>query len=186
MKKQRLRKVKRICTAACFAVLFSSCAFIQRPVSESGFALYYLNEDLDQLETQGYMPSSSDTEALIEEVIAQQNRAPEGSRLASLLPAETVIRSYDLEGTTLTLDFSGSYYGMQTGREMLVRGGLVREFLQIVGVERLVFTVEEEPAARTSGQNQRVLFEKLWRRNRARYRLLEIGERLKSYRAVVG
>ncbi len=132
-------------------LLLSSCGLLPNPVSESGFFLYYLNDELDQLETESYTPTASETEAMIAEIILQQNTAPGDKELRSLLPDSVSIQSYQLNGTTLTLDFSNAYNDMVIGREMLVRGGLVREFLQIAGVERVIFTVSGQPLTDSYG-----------------------------------
>ena len=133
------------------AMLMAGCSFPTSRGTESGFLMYYLNQDLDQLETKAYVPSSADTEALIGEIIEQQRAAVPDQKLQRLLPDEVMIQGYRYEGGTLTLDFNDAYRTMVTGREVLCRGGLVREFLQIIGVERLAFTVAGEPLTDSYG-----------------------------------
>ena len=123
------------------AFLFSACQFLPKSSEETGFCLYVLNQEEDQLQTVPYTPQSADTEGLIREVIAQTEKVPEDKSLARLLPEGIFIEEYRLEGAGLTLDFSPAYAGMTTGRELLVRGGVVREFLQIAGVDSVSFTV---------------------------------------------
>ena len=128
-------------TAALLAGILAGCGTERTPESETKFSMYYLNEEQNELETETYTPSGSETAPLIDELIARQGKGTDDGKLFSLLPKGVTITGSRLEGTTLTLDFSEEYYSMLVGREALVRGGLVREFLQVDGVDRVVFTV---------------------------------------------
>lgn len=127
--------------AALLAGMLAGCGTRTVSESETTFSMYYLNEEQNELETETYVPTGSETAPLIDELIARQGKGTDDGKLYSLLPKGVTIRGSRLEGTTLTLDFSEDYYSMLVGREALVRGGLVREFLQVSGVDRIVFTV---------------------------------------------
>lgn len=139
-----MKKVRRILCILIIAGLLplGACGVLSSEIQESGFSQYYLNEELDQLVTEPYTPEETETDALIEDMIIQQSFVPEGKKLVRLLPEDVQIQGYLLDKNILTLDFNSNYRNMATGREMLVRGGLVREFLQIDGVERVQFTIE--------------------------------------------
>ena len=161
-------KRMRIFLICICALLLSSCSFLPASETGTGFSLYYLNEDLDQLVTKSFKPTAVETEAMIDEVIVQQSVVPEKQGLHSLLPEGVAIRGRQLEGTTLTLDLSEGYRNMETGRAILVRGGLVREFLQIAGVERVAFSVAGEPLTDSYGREIGLLSNESFVENSAR------------------
>ena len=128
-----------------FALLFVACGNPGKgTVSTGGFVLYYLNAEATELEAVSYALQSSDTEGMIEEVIARQKDEPAEAGKLRLLPDGVEIIGHKTEGTTLTLDFSAGFSDSAPERALLVRGGIVREFLQIAGVERVIFTVAGE------------------------------------------
>ena len=141
-----------IALAALWLGLCAGCGSVADVGTGDAFSLYYLNGELDQLETVRYTPLTSDKEAMVTELIGQQGAAPQDGGMVPLLPEGTQIRSYELDGTLLTLDFNAMYSNMFIGREALVRGGLVREFLQVDGIERVAFTVEGEPLKDSYGE----------------------------------
>ena len=146
-------KIRHILTAALLAVTLSACGFNVPMETEETFSLYYLNDEQDRLETMPYTPASQETVPMIDELIARQGTGSADGKLTSLLPDGVRITGSVLDGTTLILDFSPEYHDMPIGREALVRGGMVREFLQVDGVDRIMFTVDEE-ALTDSGGNE--------------------------------
>ena len=152
MKKNRILTAAALLTAVILlAGTLTACSFRTPVQTGEGFFLYYLNEDQDRLETVTYKPSASETVPLIDELIAQQGRGSEDGKLYSLLPEGVRIIGSVLDGTTLILDFSSEYSHMLIGREALVRGGIVREFLQVDGVERIMFTVDGDALTDSGG-----------------------------------
>ena len=154
MKKKRfLTSVFRgfVIPAAASAVLLSGCTLHEPLEAEHAFFLYYLNEEQNRLDTVAYTPGSAETIPMIDELIARQGSGSEDGKLYSLLPKEVKITGSVLDGTTLILDFSKKYTEMPIGREALVRGGIVREFLQVDGVDRIMFTIDGEALTDSSG-----------------------------------
>ena len=131
-----------ICIPVLLALLLGACGLQGQPEAEDGFFLYYLNEDQNRLETFAYEPVATETVELIDELITLQGSDLQNGNLYSLLPEGVTITGSTLDEKTLILDFSAAYKKMPIGREALVRGGLVREFLQIDGVDAVVFTVK--------------------------------------------
>ena len=128
-----------------FALLFAACGSVREGEPARGsFVLYQLNAEATELEAVSYTLQASDPEGMIEEVIARQKDEPAEEGRLRLLPEGVEIIGHKTEGTTLTLDFSGNFSNSTPERALLVRGGIVREFLQIAGVERVIFTVEGE------------------------------------------
>ncbi len=144
-------KKKIILTTVFLMAFMSACSFYEPLEPENVFSLYYLNEDQNRLETVPYTPAADETVPVLDELIANQGRSSEDGKLYSLLPKEVKITGSILDGTTLILDFSPQYEEMPIGREALVRGGIVREFLQVDGVDRVMFTVDGEPLTDSAG-----------------------------------
>ena len=146
----RRRITTILCSALCLLLLFSGCAPARTEEEETGFHLYCVNEEQNQLIATGYTPQAQETQALVEEIIAQQQVLPGEAKLP-LLPVDTTILGYTMENNGLTLDMDASYATLPRGREILCRGGLVREFLQISGVDRVRFTIEGKPLTDSYG-----------------------------------
>ena len=133
------------------AVFLGGCTLPAPLEAEHAFFLYYLNDEQDRLETVAYTPAAVETIPMIDELIARQGSGSEDGKLYSLLPKDVKITGSVLDGTTLILDFSPQYKEMPIGREALVRGGIVREFLQVDGVEQIMFTVDAEALTDSAG-----------------------------------
>lgn len=133
------------------AVFLGGCTLHAPLEAEHAFSLYYLNDEQDRLETVAYTPAAVETIPMIDELIARQGSGSEDGKLYSLLPKDVKITGSVLDGTTLILDFSPQYKEMPIGREALVRGGIVREFLQVDGVEQIMFTVDAEALTDSAG-----------------------------------
>ena len=114
--------------------------------------MYYLNAEMNQFATSAYVPTGKSTDALVQEVLAKQLEPAPEMDMQSLLPEGVSVKSYMLDGTTLQLNFDKTYNGIPTGREVLCRGGLVRQFLQVAGVDRVAFYVEDEPLKDSYGK----------------------------------
>ena len=143
--------LKAAAAAVILALFLGGCTLHEPLEAEHAFFLYYLNEAQDRLETVAYTPEAAETVPMIDELIARQGSGSEDGKLFSLLPKDVKITGSVLDGTTLILDFSQKYTEMPIGREALVRGGIVREFLQVDGVDQIMFTVDGEALTDSSG-----------------------------------
>ena len=143
--------LKAAAAAVILALFLGGCTLHEPLEAEHAFFLYYLNEAQDRLETVAYTPEAAETVPMIDELIARQGSGSEDGKLFSLLPKDVKITGSVLDGTTLILDFSKKYTEMPIGREALVRGGIVREFLQVDGVDQIMFTVDGEALTDSSG-----------------------------------
>ena len=158
-KKMSLLKRTRSCPAFLIAaavllalcmITFSGCGAQEE---ETGYALYYLNTDENELKTTRFVPEAADidTEGLILEFIGRLGMQTDNENSRRLLPEGSGIRSYQLSGTVLTLNMESGYADLEPSKEVLCRGGLVRSFLQINGVDSVAFLVENSPLKNKSG-----------------------------------
>ena len=60
--------------------------------------------------------------------------------------------NYSIEGETLVVNFNSQYSNMSRARELLVRAGVVKTFLQIPGITSVRFTIENEDLTDSRGQ----------------------------------
>ena len=150
-----------------FMFSFSGCG-TQEP--ETGYALYYLNEEENELQTNHFVPDAADidTEGLILEFIARLGLEKDDEKHRRLLPEGSGIRSYQLSGTVLTLNMEKGYADLEPSKEVLCRGGLVRSFLQIKGVDSVAFLVENSPLKNKSGAEIGVMSSNSFVENAAR------------------
>ena len=124
--------------------------------SEKGeYYLYYLNREMNQLVREPYEPAGQTPEELCLELAKATEGEAEREDCMGLLPEDVSIESVRFtEEGILNLDMSGSYEDMSTSREILVRAGLVRTFLQVEQVSKIRILVEGLPLR--NSQNEEV------------------------------
>ena len=160
---RRQRRRRRVCGLVLNSykksalVLLLTCALLlagcEQTVPETGFAVYYLNADENELQRESFVPEAADidTEGLILELTARLGMETDGENRRALLPEGAGILGHQLSGTVLTLNMERGYQEMEASREVLCRAGLVRTFLQIDGVDSVAFLVENTPLKNASG-----------------------------------
>lgn len=146
----RSKRILPVFLALCM-LLLPGCA--EKKEEVSGYFLYYLNEDENELQRVGYTPEAADidTEGMILELIALLEMENDRKDMHRLLPEGAEILGHQLSGTVLTLNMNGAYTSMEASREVLCRGGIVRTFLQIKGVDSVAFLVDNSPLKNASG-----------------------------------
>lgn len=113
--------------------------------NKNKYVYYYLNSDETELLEAEYYPSEETDEFMVKDLMQRMgNKAKEGEEI-TLLPKEVSINSYDLLNGLLVIDFNGQYSKMSRAREVLVRAGIVKNFIQIPGIQLIRFTVNGNP-----------------------------------------
>ncbi len=132
--------------AAC--VSLSGCRIETEDTSqaeeESGYYFYYLNSDETELCRESYTPAEEDTSYMVKDLMQRLGKKAKEGEDINLLPDDVSINSYDLQSNILVIDFNGKYNDMNRAREVLVRAGMVKTFLQIPEIEIIRFTVNGE------------------------------------------
>ncbi len=113
--------------------------------TESGRTYFYLGEQEDILLEMPFDSIVETTDGMVEECAGLLASEPSGTAGKPLLDKKCPITKYELNGEMLTLHFPETYYSMSKTREVLVRAGIVRSFVQIEGVERVQFMVGGSP-----------------------------------------
>ena len=76
-------------------------------------------------------------------MMQRMNNKESGKEAISLLPDELQM-NYSVEAPVLVVNFNNSYKDISAAREILVRAGVVKSFLQVPGITAVRFTVENE------------------------------------------
>ena len=129
------------------------------PVSSSGekdkdaLMQYYLNSEETKLVTEAFeteKTQAADQVAAMEETISVQKSSK--GRI-SLLPENVSILECRLENHQLILNLNGAYYDMDRAKEILVRAGLVKSFVQLENVDEVLIQVEGLGLKNSDGQD---------------------------------
>lgn len=113
----------------------------QQEENTSSYKIYSLNGDETELLEDEYKPKEENEEFMIRDLMQRLGKkAAEGEEI-NLLPKEVTINSYTAQDKVLIIDFNGQYSKMSRAREILVRAGIVKMFVQIPGIQSVRFTV---------------------------------------------
>lgn len=112
--------------------------------TESGYYFYYVNSDETELCKEVYTPAEEDASYMVKDLMQRLGKKAKEGEEINLLPDEVSINSYDLQKNSLVIDFNAKYNDMSRAREILVRAGTVKTFLQIPEIETIRFTVNGE------------------------------------------
>ncbi len=144
------------------ALILSACGNVKATESRyAGMYIWYLNEEENGLLHSDFTGSSGTesgeeemltTEEMIDSFLTALKEAPEGSGYKPLVDDDVLIREHTIEGGILTLNFSDSYAGMSSTREVLARAGIVRTFVQIPDVSGVHFLINGKEAVSPAGE----------------------------------
>lgn len=147
--KKRLKKGKMLVLFLTVIALFvlAGCG----AGSKSGFQIYYLTEDGTGLVGRSYEMESSGTKNQIQKIIDQLSEKSKEVDYVNLFPQDVRIEKYELDDKVLKLYFNKAYEKMDPVEEVLCRGGIVRTFLQLEGVEGVSFYVDNATLTDVNG-----------------------------------
>lgn len=111
---------------------------------KSGYCFYYLNAEETELKKETYQPAEETAAFMVKDLMQRLGKKAKEGEDINLLPEEVSINSYNLQDNLLVIDFNGPYKKMSRAREILVRAGVVKTFLQVPGIEVIRFTVGGE------------------------------------------
>lgn len=140
----------------CFTLILALClctACAGRNEKREGIAyrIYYVSNDETKIIEREYVSGTTDTEALLGEMLEQLASIPEKMEYETPLAAEISVIGHTLDSGLLTLDFDENYRKLYGIREILVRASIVRTVTQLPGVERVAFTVKGEQLTDKTG-----------------------------------
>ena len=124
----------------------------QQQVDESGYRIWYINQDETCLKYENKELQSKNEEGMLREMMEVMREMPDDEGLKSVIPEDVKLLDFDFEHNQLYLDFSPEYKKMPKVYEVLCRAAIVRTLGQIDGVEYVDFQVDGEPLTDLEGK----------------------------------
>ena len=148
------KKIFMIITVLMLCLLAGGCSVeVQNdPNTQSVYYLYDISADETQLEKVDYNPEETTAEYMLKDMMQQMNQKEDDVERISLLP-DDVQMNYSVEGEVLVVNFNSQYTQMSKAREILVRAGVVKTFLQVPGISAVRFTVENQDLTDSKGES---------------------------------
>lgn len=148
------KKIFMIITVLMLCLLAGGCSVeVQNdPNTQSVYYLYDISADETQLEKVAYNPEETTAEYMLKDMMQQMNQKEDDVERISLLP-DDVQMNYSVEGEVLVVNFNSQYTQMSKAREILVRAGVVKTFLQVPGISAVRFTVENQDLKDSKGES---------------------------------
>lgn len=115
------------------------------------YSMYYLALSEERLEQEEWVPTERVTESMVSEIREKLEEPVESDEYLKLLPDEVEILDYSFDGQNVVLNFNEEYKKMKNVREILVRGGIVKAFTQIPGVNGVSFIINGIPLQDSNG-----------------------------------
>ena len=124
----------------------------QQQMDESGYQIWYINQDETCLKYENKELQSKNEEGLLREMMEVMRETPTDDELKPVIPEDVTLLDFDFEHNQLYLDFSPEYKKMPKVYEVLCRAAIVRTLGQIDGVEYVDFQVNGEPLTDLEGK----------------------------------
>ena len=124
----------------------------QQQMDESGYRIWYINQDETCLKYENKELQSKNEEGLLREMMEVMRETPTDDELKPVIPEDVELLDFDFEHNQLYLDFSPEYKKMPKVYEVLCRAAIVRTMGQIDGVEYVDFQVNGEPLTDLEGK----------------------------------
>lgn len=138
------KKIFMIITVLMLCLLAGGCSVeVQNdPNTQSVYYLYDISADETQLEKVDYNPEETTAEYMLKDMMQQMNQKEDDVQM-----------NYSVEGEVLVVNFNSQYTQMSKAREILVRAGVVKTFLQVPGISAVRFTVENQNLTDSKGES---------------------------------
>ena len=152
--RKRLRIVYYVMMYAVIAgglILCTACGRMDTERGGTVYKIYYVNNDETKIVEREYTSGTSDTALLFDEFLEQLAVISDRMDYEAPLAGEISVADHTFDDGLLTLDFEEDYKNLRGTREILVRASIVRTFVQLPEVERVMFTVNGEPLTDASG-----------------------------------
>lgn len=117
---------------------------------KEGVRVYYRELSGSGLVSYCYKPSSTEQDAVIDELWSRLLQSNSEEERLSLIPSDLKLIRSVVENSSLELYFDSSYQDMDTVSELLFRAGIVKTFCQVEGIESVTFFVDEKPLTNSS------------------------------------
>ena len=158
--------------------LFAGCTVeTQEEKADSGsnqYYLYYVNKEETKVVKERYWPEQESAEFMLKDLAGILNAQEGNGENLALLPTGVQLETYRLNESLLELEFSSEYSEISRTREILVRAGVARTFLQIPGITGIKIFIGNEELTDSKGQAVGVIngntFVEMWGSDKDAYR----------------
>lgn len=138
------------------------------------YYLYYVNKDETKVVKERYQLEQESAEFMLQDFTGILNAQEGSGDNLAFLPSGVQLVTYRLNESLLELEFNSDYSKMSRAREILVRAGVARTFLQIPGVTGIKIFIESEELKDSKGQAVGVIdgntFVEMWGSDKDAYR----------------
>lgn len=118
---------------------------------KSGYKIYYVNSDENNVIVDTYEAKSNQTQDMIEEFLDKLENSADTTEYKAAMPEDVKIVEYNLNEETLSLKFNSAYERMSNTTEVLMRTAYVKTLVQIPGVSFVDFYIGDEPLQDSKG-----------------------------------
>ncbi len=124
------------------ALMLGGCE--KEEVQESGYQIYYTDEEGERLQSQTYIPEKEDTDELVDQMMKKWTENSEDQQMISAKPEEVELLSYEIQKRKLVVDFNAAYRELSNTEEIMLRASLSKTMLQIPGIQSVQITIDGE------------------------------------------
>ena len=132
-------------------VIFCGCGRQREDDRRQTYKVYYVNNDETAVFSREYKTGTTDTIALIDELLEQMSIIPERFEYKAPLSGNFSLLESTLTEGQLTLSFDEAYKEQPVTTEVLVRAAIVRTLAQIGEIQYVSFQIRSEPLTDASG-----------------------------------
>ena len=154
--------------------LLTGCTVETQEEKVDQYYLYYVNKDETKVVKERYQLEQESAEFMLQDFTGILNAQEGSGDNLALLPSGVQLVTYRLNESLLELEFNSDYSKMSRAREILVRAGVARTFLQIPGVTGIKIFIESEELKDSKGQAVGVIdgntFVEMWGSDKDAYR----------------
>lgn len=138
-------------TACLMLLLAAACGKENEKAEEYRYKIYYVNHDYTGVLSNEYTTVSTDTDTVLEELIAQLGIVPDRLEYNAPLAGGFSLLDYSLSEGQLQLNFDENYKKQEIITEILMRAAIVRTLMQVKEVQYVSFLVGSQPLTDASG-----------------------------------
>lgn len=118
---------------------------------DSRYFMYYLNKQKTKIVSMPYEPSATDEKELVTEFVDKISEETGSVDYRKVLPESVKIERYEYTDHQLYLYFNKAYGQMDPAEEVLCRGAIVHDMMQIENVAGISFYVDNLPLTNANG-----------------------------------
>lgn len=146
-----MKRVEVFLLSLLVVLALAGCGDSGEELIKSGYKIYYVNSEENNVVVHSYQAKSKETEAMIKEFLEQLEDAQNTTEYKAAMPEEVKLIEYQLNAKTLSLKFNSAYERMANTTEVLMRTAYVKTLVQIPGVDFVDFYVGDDPLQDSNG-----------------------------------